>query len=321
MPRVSVIIATHDRPNLLARAIESAFAAAADVEVVVVDDGSPASTAEVCRAFPSLLYRRFDTKLGIAVARNAGIAASTADYITFLDDDDIRLPDSLTLQTGLLARDPGAALIYGRAIVDGGPQATANYPAHCPQGDVFWRLLHNNFMPCGSVVFRRSSIERAGMLDPRISGADDWDLWIRLAAVEHALAVEQPVLIWRQPTPTSGQGTSRPDRLIRMTARQFDRNWLRLPRAASAPAAVRQRARRQFADQAACYLAVEAASRLRAGLWGQACRHALTGLLLFPGAVARRSVSARSLLRLWADVAAPLDSARMTRARPSVARS
>src|SRR5882724_11167373 len=98
MPQASVIIATHNRPHLLPRAIESAFSAGTDVEVVVVDDASTDRTAEVCRSLPSIRYVRADRNQRVAGARNLGIMASTGEYLTFLDDDDLRLPGSLDRQ-------------------------------------------------------------------------------------------------------------------------------------------------------------------------------------------------------------------------------
>src|SRR5437667_11856284 len=104
-PAVSVIIPTFCRPELLSSAVESAFRAGTNVEVIVVDDASVDETALVCREFKGIKYLRLSRNEGVAGARNAGIRASSADYIAFLDDDDLRLPGSLDMQVGLLASD------------------------------------------------------------------------------------------------------------------------------------------------------------------------------------------------------------------------
>src|SRR5688572_10955142 len=90
MARISVIIPTHSRPHLLPRAVESALAAGTDVEVVVVDDASTDETAEACRALKGIRYIRLAHNQGVAGARNVGVLSSTAEYIAFLDDDDLR---------------------------------------------------------------------------------------------------------------------------------------------------------------------------------------------------------------------------------------
>jgi glycosyltransferase involved in cell wall biosynthesis len=80
MPEASVIITTHNRPQRLVRAIESARAASRrDTEVLVVDDASTDETAEVCRGISDIKYVRVDRNQGVAGARNLGILASSGE--------------------------------------------------------------------------------------------------------------------------------------------------------------------------------------------------------------------------------------------------
>ena len=102
MASISLIIPTHSRPHLLPRAVESALAAGTDVEVVVVDDASTDDTADVCRSMKGINYIRLAHRQGVAGARNAGVLTSSAEYIAFLDDDDLRLPGSLDRQLAIL---------------------------------------------------------------------------------------------------------------------------------------------------------------------------------------------------------------------------
>ena len=134
------------------------------------------------------------------------MVASRGEYLSFLDDDDIRLPGSLDAQIEALERQPQAGLIYGRAIWGDqrGEPGSRSYPTECPEGDVFWKLLSRNFIPCGSAVFRRSCLARVGLLDDSVSGIDDWDLWVRIAELYPISMTEVPVIVWRRSTPTSG---------------------------------------------------------------------------------------------------------------------
>src|SRR3712207_6699120 len=111
MPSVSVIIPTHGRPRLLPRAVESARRAGRDVEVIVVDDASTDETAEVCRGLEGVRYVRLERNQGVAGARNVGLLVSTADYVAFLDDDDLRLPGSLDRQRAVLEARPAAGFV------------------------------------------------------------------------------------------------------------------------------------------------------------------------------------------------------------------
>ena len=289
MPSVSVIIATHNRPRLLPCAVESAHAAGKDVEVVVVDDASTDETAAVCRELRGITYVRVERNRKVAGARNVGLLNSRGEYLTFLDDDDTRLKGSLDLQAAALAAAPEAGLVYGQALVaDQGGRTTGDfYPRRCPRGDVFWELLGQNFIPCGAALFRRSCLLRTGLLDETVPGTDDWDLWLRIASIYPVAATETPVMVWRRPTPFSGQGTSRAREMVRMIAGQSRRKWLGLPRAARAPAKRRREARRRLSENMARHLAYEAARAAAGGHFLLAQQNALAALRLYPWASAR----------------------------------
>jgi glycosyltransferase involved in cell wall biosynthesis len=267
MASISVIIPTHSRPHLLPLAVESALAAGTDVEVVVVDDASNDNTAEACRALKGISYIRLAHNQGVAGARNVGVLSSSAEYIAFLDDDDLRLPGSLDLQLAVLQNTPGVALVYGQALIGGAVDRLAldRYPQPCPEGDVFWQLVTQNFIPSGSVVFRRSCLFTTGLLDRSIAGIDDWDLWVRIAALYQVAALDQPVMIWRRPSPESDQSSARAVEMVAMSTKQFRGCWLRMPRVAEASQAVKRKAARRFSENMASHLATEAVRSLSRG--------------------------------------------------------
>jgi glycosyltransferase involved in cell wall biosynthesis len=300
MPSVSVIITTHSRPHLLPRAVESAFAAGTDVEVIVVDDASIDETADVCRKLSDVKYIRLQHNQGVAGARNVGVLESSAEYIALLDDDDLRLPGSLDLQLDVLRDVPDAGLIYGQALFGGATDHLTHdrYPLQCPSGDLFWELLPQNFIPIGSVVFRRSCLSDVGMFDRSIAGIDDWDLWLRIAAKYPVIAVEQPVAIWRRPTPVSDQGSARAVEIVVLSTRQFRRRWTKLGRVVDAPARMRRQAARQFSQNMASHLANEAKRAFSSGQFMRANRCVLTALRLHSSGIAWRA--ARELSGRWA---------------------
>jgi len=293
MARVSVIIPTHSRPQLLRRAVESAFAAAKDVEVVVVDDASTDETADVCQALEGIKYLRLEHNQGVAGARNVGVLASSSEYIAMLDDDDERLPGSLDLQLAALHDEPGTGLIYGQALFGGATDRLTQdwYPLFCPTGDVFWQLLAQNFMASGSVVFRRSCLLSTGMFDRSIAGIDDWDLWLRIAALYPVAALDQPVMIWRRPFPDSKQGSAQAVELVALATKQFRQRWLKMSRVERASKAERRKVSRQFSQNMASHLAWEAVRSLSAGHVKRANRCAVAALRLHPRGLAWRALS------------------------------
>ncbi|MDQ3280140.1 MAG: glycosyltransferase [Acidobacteriota bacterium] len=243
----SIIIPTHDRPELLQRAVASARQAGSNIEIVVVDDGSRDETSAVCASFEAIVYVRLEEARGVGYARKAGIAASSGKYISFLDDDDARLPGSIDRQVALLEASPDAALVYGQIYhatqnLAVGPQRL--FPRACPTGDVFWPLIGSNFIPSCSVVVRRSAIDAAGGIFHEVTPADDWDLWLRIAERHPVAALAEPVAIYRVPTLWSNQGSSRlADGLLDADLRVLERCAL-LPRAVADARAFRRIARR-----------------------------------------------------------------------------
>ena len=247
MALTSIIIPTHDRPTLLPRAVESARRAGANVEIVVVDDGSTDETSAVCASFRDIVYVRLEERHGVGYARAAGIAASSGTTISFLDDDDARLPGSIDRQLEILEAAPDAALVYGqvyRATQSLAIDGRRLFPRFCPGGDVFWMLIGSNFIPSCSVVARRDAIESVGGLSHEATPADDWDLWLRITERYPIAVLPEPVAIYRQPTLWSKQGSSRlADGLLSADLRVLE-GCAKLPRAMADPRAFRRAAQR-----------------------------------------------------------------------------
>lgn len=185
---VSAIIPTWNRAEFVARAIQSALdqrlADGAPVEVIVVDDESTDDTAEVVRSFPSVHYiRQANRREG--AARNTGAAQASGTYFGFLDSDDFWLPGKLAGDVARFERRDRPALVYSRALnVDESDRTIGARHLRAPQGDVFWALAREAFIPMSSVTVRADPFRACGgfVEDPRLSGTADWELWLRLAA-------------------------------------------------------------------------------------------------------------------------------------------
>jgi glycosyltransferase involved in cell wall biosynthesis len=302
MARVSIIIPTRNRPHLLRDAIESARAAGLDVEIVVVDDASVDATAEVCRELEDITYVRLERRQGVAGARNVGILASTAEYVSFLDDDDLRLPGSLDYQVARLESEPRAGFVCGPVLMlDEIGRVTGEIEDRptLRDGDAFWELLAFNFpaLPI-SVVVRRECFFRVGLFNPQLKGIDDWDLWVRIAELYPVASVSQPVSLYRKATPTSKQGSSALASHYARAARHQLR-LLRLPRAMAAPLHQRRKARRDALNRISDQLIYSAWTWLPKGAYRYALNNILTSFLLNPRWPLRPKVFKFLPERLW----------------------
>ena len=264
---VSVVITTYNRSRLLPRAIESAQNAGTDLEVIVVDDCSSDDTPEVCAQMPGIRYVRLTANRGLANARNVGIAESSSEFISFLDDDDLRLPGSLDKQLRAISADEHIALCYGQALIgDAHRQLPTGeiYPLKCPQGDIFWDLLEDNFIPMPAVLVRKSSLIKEGCFNTNLDLIEDWDMWLRLSETYLVASVAEPVAIYRKADVGSGQMCSNSAVLCKQALR-VQQMALDRPRARASASTKRRYVRRKFRDRAYEILMTEATNSIHEG--------------------------------------------------------
>lgn len=295
MPKVSIIIPTCNRPQLLPRAVESARAAGTDVEIIVVDDASQDETAAVCARLSGIKYIRLERNQGVAGARNVGILASSAEFVAFLDDDDLRLSGSLDWQVAQLAAAPGAGFVCGAMLIadqNYRPTGEVSTPPEM-DGDVFWQLLELDFpvMPL-SLIIRKHCFLSVGLLNRRIPGIDDWDILVRIAELFPVITGAEPVGIYRQPAPCSGQGSSvQSDQLARAANHQLQ--LFELPRVKTLPKSQRQAIRRRTIDRVADTLLWSAWKNLPQKEFGFAAANIAAALRLNPFRTLRPAVVRR----------------------------
>jgi glycosyltransferase involved in cell wall biosynthesis len=196
---ITVVIPTRDRWSTLATAALRAALAQRDVdhEVIVVDDGSADDTSARLAALdePRLRVIRHELSHGVAQARNAGIAAAAGEWVAFLDDDDLWAPEKLRRQIDL-ARGADAAWAYAAsAALDGERRFLFSLEPADPEGLarslLRWNVLWGG---CSNVVARTDVVRRLSGFDERLFQLADWDLWIRLALSERAVATREILL-------------------------------------------------------------------------------------------------------------------------------
>jgi glycosyltransferase involved in cell wall biosynthesis len=288
MPKLSVVIPTRNRAGLLPQAVQSAWQAGTDLEVIVVDNASVDDTRKVCASLPNIRYIRLDQNSGEGGARNVGIKESRSEYVAFLDDDDLRLPGSLDRQCEVLAENPQAALVYGPVLIgDEDCRPTGErYPDSRPTGDVFWKLLAFNFIPLPSVVARKQPLIASGLFESGLKPARDYDLWLRVTEKFEVVAVDDPVAIYRRWTISGKQMSANLARQYSAGAAVQARG-LRLGRAREASTATRRRIRGEYLRVVSDSLLYEAVVALRRDDVRVAVVNAATAVRFQPSRIAR----------------------------------
>jgi glycosyltransferase involved in cell wall biosynthesis len=182
---VTVVIPTLDRWPMLSRALSGALGQEdVALEVVVVDDGSEDETPQRLAAHADARVRvvRHERPLGVARARNAGLAEARGEWTAFLDDDDLWAPRKLREQLDAAAR-AGAGLSVSQAlVVDEALRPLGIDPAP-PADRLLAELIRSNCVPggCSNAIARTAALQAAGGFDEQLAMLADWDLWLRLA--------------------------------------------------------------------------------------------------------------------------------------------
>lgn len=171
-PRISVVIPAFRAIGTIDAAIRSVLAqTVAPAEIIVVDDGSPDETAaHVEQAYPHVRLVR-QANAGCGMARNAGAAAATGDWLAFLDADDAWLPGKLERQVPE-TRTAGVGVIACRCVGQSEPPFLA-----APGFEDLWQ---RNQIVVSSSLVRRAAFEQAGGFWSR-RACEDYHLWLRLA--------------------------------------------------------------------------------------------------------------------------------------------
>jgi glycosyltransferase involved in cell wall biosynthesis len=207
VPLISVVITTHNRAEVLPRAIESVFAQTYDnYDIHIVDDGSSDTTRHVAESMvagrENVHYWRHENRKGLSAARNTGIENSCGEYIAFLDDDDEWKPQSLQKRIGLLENltpeeiSKTGVLYTGCEIhiVDEN-RVSLNMPRM--KGNIRQAICRADIYSIPSTcMFSRGVLERIGGFDENLLSSVDHDIWMNLAKHNyHAHAIDEPLTI------------------------------------------------------------------------------------------------------------------------------
>jgi glycosyltransferase involved in cell wall biosynthesis len=183
--RVSVVIPCFNQGHFLPECLESVFLQTyPHVEVIVVNDGSTDATAKLATGYGTRIKYVDQTNQGLCAARNSGIRVATGEFLHFLDSDDY-IPPTLyeNCVQQFQIRADAAAVYCGVRFVDAGGHPLGVEPPATEQRDVFHTLLEANRWPCHAVMLRKRAQEAVGGFDPDLRSCEDWDFWLRIAAL------------------------------------------------------------------------------------------------------------------------------------------
>lgn len=190
MPKISIIIPVYNGAKFLDKTIQSVLAQTfADWELIIIDDQSTDNSRDIIKSLESSDQRIHSVFLeknsgGPAIPKNIGLESAKGEFIAFLDQDDVWLPEKLEKQFGLFefSNKPKLELVScfvnirdkeGKLL----SQHNKNY-----RNDIVKHLTKINFLMTSScIMVKREVFKKVGVFDSQFKVNDDWDMWLRIA--------------------------------------------------------------------------------------------------------------------------------------------
>ena len=204
-PSVSVVMPTYNYGRFLARALDSVLGQTySPAEVIVVDDGSTDETPNVLARYASRVRAVRQANRGLSCARNVGISIASGDLVALIDSDDTWDSEKLQRQVALWARHPDSGAIgCGVRVLDANGNVIrelrfddATAPARHRIRCVALRRQWVGGSGSGALI-PAEVLRSVGGFDETLGAAEDWDMWLRIAARFPIRNVPEPLAqIW-----------------------------------------------------------------------------------------------------------------------------
>ncbi|MEI2697301.1 MAG: glycosyltransferase [Microthrixaceae bacterium] len=158
---------------------------------------------------------RNDPPRGLSGARNTGIAATDAPFVTWIDDDDLTSPDRIARQLEALRSGPWRWSCAARVDVDDDLQVIGHVRCPTPDG-LLAQVLGRNVLPSAGqgLLVERSLLDEVGTFDESLDSAEDWDFAIRLAESGPGHMLDEPLVGYRTGFASMSTDTDRMERTI-----------------------------------------------------------------------------------------------------------
>lgn len=211
---VSAIITTHNRKNLLCRAISSVFSQTySPIELIVVDDHSDDETSTVCKdSRITYIYIPKEESKGGNYARNLGVKASNGEYCAFLDDDDYWLPTKIEKQVAIIEKNDCELVHCGcrkEYVEQVGTRYSEVLPHPLYSGDLSRRILYTICTTTSCILVKRKALFDIGLFDEDLKFWQEYELTIRLAQRKPFYFVDEALLVYRVDTQDKNRLTNK----------------------------------------------------------------------------------------------------------------
>ncbi len=200
-PKVSVVIPTYNHARYLPYALDSVVNQSyANLEVIVIDDGSTDGTSEVVKPYRSKINYIYKANGGTPSALNLGLSVAAGKYICWLSADDALMEHKVSKQVGLMESDPSLGFSYTSFVVidaNGTKQYDVNSVYYLNKQEMVTKLMAGCFINGSSVMMNGSALKVVGGFDEGLPQAHDYDLWFRFLRHYSCGFLAEPLLAYR----------------------------------------------------------------------------------------------------------------------------
>lgn len=180
-PLVSVIISTYNYAYYLQRSIKSILTQTyANIELIVIDDGSTDATASLMDTYSSVQYVYQDNK-GLSSARNNGIRRARGKYLVFLDADDWLQPDAIENNMAVFPQHPHIAFVSGNYFLLRAETGILEEVVASVSENHYMELLQRNYIGMHAAVMFSDWVLQKMQYDESLAACEDYDLYLRIA--------------------------------------------------------------------------------------------------------------------------------------------
>jgi len=197
--KVSVIIPTYNRADLLPEAIDSVLAQTwKEMEIIVVDDGSTDRTKETVRRYDDRVRYFYKENGGPSSARNMGIKKAKGTHVAFLDSDDVWEPEKLRIQMDFMREHPEIKFVCTDSSLIGSRKSRERKLRKDSMGHLFPILYLNSFVRTSTALMVKECFQEIGYFDERYRSVEDYDVWLRVAKRFPIAYLNQPLVRYRK---------------------------------------------------------------------------------------------------------------------------
>lgn len=209
MPKVSICIPTFNRKDYIQKTLDSIFSQTyKDYEIIIVDDGSTDGTEEIIKSYDFPIRYNWQSNRGDAFSRNRLIDLANGEYISFVDSDDLLVPDALERMIRVMESEQEDVIVYGAYYrINEKGQICGRCKRKLHSGKITRYLFETILVHVTGSMFPSQILKQSPRFDDSLHVCSDYALWLYLSTKYKFIALPDPTYLRRRHTTNLSKDT------------------------------------------------------------------------------------------------------------------